>query len=336
MDGNPRRVAVVAVPPVTAFDLAIPGLVFGELVFDGRPAYEVRVCAARPGVVRGIGGLEVVVPHDLGVIADADTVIVTGIGEREQTDPRVLDALREAAAAGRRIASICSGAFVLAEAGLLDGRAATTYWTLSDEFRRRFPDVDLVGDVLFVDDGQVLTSAGGSAGVDLCLHLIRADLGAAVAARAARTLVAGPMRPGGQAQIVEAPVPPENGLSLAATREWALRRLDRPLSLADLAGHARTSVRTLTRRFRAETGLSPLQWLLHRRLDRALELLETTDLPMDHIAHRSGIGSADSLRRHLSRRTGLTPRAYRAAFGRAPGTPGAPAVTGAPGETVRP
>lgn len=178
--------------------------------------------------------------------------------------------------------------------------------------------MDLVGDVLFVDDGQVLTSAGGSAGVDLCLHLIRADLGAAVAGEAARQLVAAPARPGGQAQLVRDPVPPESGLSLAATREWALCRLAEPLSLTDLAAHASTSVRTLTRRFRAETGLSPLQWLLHRRLDRALELLETTDLPMDHIAHRSGIGTADSLRRHLARRTGLTPRAYRAAFGRAP------------------
>ncbi|WP_059013070.1 GlxA family transcriptional regulator [Streptomyces specialis] len=318
MAETPHRVAVVAVPPVTTFDLSIPGLVLGEPEVDGGPAYEVRVCTARPGVVPGLGGPDVVVPHGLGVIAEADTVIVSGIGERGDTDAGVLGALREAAGAGKRIASICSGSFVLAEAGLLDGRAATTYWALSDEFRRRFPDVDLVGDVLYVDDGQVLTSAGGSAGIDLCLHLLRTDLGATAAGEIARKLVAGPMRPGAQDQVVRAPVPPESGLSLAATREWALRRVTEPLSLTDLARHAGTSVRTLTRRFRAETGLSPLQWLLHRRLDRALELLETTDLPMEHIAHRSGIGTADSLRRHLTRRTGLTPRAYRAAFGRAP------------------
>ncbi|MDT0306452.1 helix-turn-helix domain-containing protein [Streptomyces sp. DSM 44917] len=317
----PHRVAVVAVPPLTTFDLSIPGLVLGELRVDGHPAYDVRVCTARPGTVRGLGGLDVVLPHGLDEVAEADTVLVTGIWRPESTDRRVLNALREAAAAGRRIASICSGSFVLAEAGLLDGRAATTYWEYSDVFRRRYPDVDLVGDVLFVDDGQVLTSAGGSAGVDLCLHLIRNDLGAAVAAEAARRLIAAPVRPGGQAQVVQAPLPEERGLSLAATREWALGRLDRPLALPDLARHARTSVRTLTRRFRAETGLSPLQWLLEARLDRAQELLERTDLTMEHVAHRSGIGTADSLRRHLARRTGLTPRAWRAAHARVPATP---------------
>lgn len=311
-----HTVAVIAVPPVITFDLSIPELVLGELTVNGRQGYEVRVCTAVPGDVATNSSLGVVVKHGLEIIADADTVMVTGTGARDDVDPRVLDALRTASADGKRIASICTGAFVLAQAGLLSGRRATTYWAKSEEFRSRFPDVDLRPDVLYVEDGPVLTSAGLSAGIDLCLHLIRTDYGAAIANGAARLAVAAPVRPGGQAQFIESPLPPESGTSLAGTRAWALANLHMPLSRKDLAAHAGISVRTLARRFQEETGLSPLQWLLHQRVDRAREILETTRLPMDKIADVSGMGTADSLRQHLLRRTGLTPSAYRAAFTR--------------------
>ena len=314
-----RRVAVVAVPPVTTFDLSIPELVLGEATFNGGPGYLVRVCTAHPGPVATGGSLEITVPYGLETLDDADTIIVTGTGARDDIAPRLLAALRRASAAGKRVASICTGAFVLAQAGLLDGRNATTYWAKSEEFSARFPAVRLRPDVLYVEDGNILTSAGLSAGIDLCLHLVRADYGSATANDVARLVVAAPVRPGGQAQFIATPLPPETGSSLAATRAWALDRLHEPLTRADLAAHATTSVRTLARRFHDETGLSPLQWLLHQRVMRAQELLEKTDLPMDHVARFSGLATTDSLRRHLSRKTGLTPSAYRAAFTQHPG-----------------
>ncbi|WP_431933626.1 GlxA family transcriptional regulator [Nonomuraea jabiensis] len=305
-----HRLAAVIVPPVLGFDVSIPLMVFNSV-----PHYDVRVCTARPGPVPTVGGPDVVVAHGLEALEDAETVIAVGSGG-EQAPPEVLDALRKAAAGGARIASLCTGAFVLAQAGLLDGRRATTHWGLAGDLAARFPSVDVRPDVLFVEDDGIFTSAGAAAAIDLCLHLIRLDYGAAVANTAARLAVVSPVRPGGQAQFIETPLPPERGTSLAPTRAWALEHLDRPLTLADLARHARISVRTLTRRFHAETGLSPLQWLLHRRVDRARELLETTDLPMDQVAGRSGLGSADSLRKHLVGRVGLTPTAYRASFTR--------------------
>ncbi|GAB4582676.1 GlxA family transcriptional regulator [Nocardia sp. IFM 10818] len=311
-----HRIVVLAVPPVTTFDLAIPELVFPAARVGGQPVYEVVVCTPDPGIVPGYNGRAVLVEHGLEQVATADTVMVTGTGARAEGDARVLRVLREAAAAGKRIASICTGAFVLAQAGLLDGRPATTYWLFSGEMRERFPRVDLQPDVLFVDDGQVLTAAGLAAGLDLCVHLVRRDHGAAVANAVARLAVVAPIRPGGQAQFIETPLPPETGTSLAGTRAWAVARLDRPLTLQDLAAHAHVSTRTLTRRFRAETGSSPLQWLLHQRIDRARELLEITGLPMDEVARRSGLGTAESLRQHLTRRVGLTPSAYRTAFNR--------------------
>jgi transcriptional regulator GlxA family with amidase domain len=311
-----HRIVVVAVPPVMVFDLSIPEVVFPAVLIDGSPVYEVTVCTPSPGPVTGSGGLSVVVQHGLDIIEDADTVIVTGTGAREGAPPRVLDALRRAAAEGRRVASICTGAFVLAQAGLLDGRPATTYWQYSGEMHARFPAVEVRPDVLFVDDGEILTSAGLAAGLDLCLHMVRLDHGAVAANAVARLAVVAPVRPGGQAQFIETPLPPEQGFSLTATRTWAMSSLDAPLTLAELAAHARTSTRTLTRRFRAETGLSPLQWLLHQRVDRARELLEATDLPIEQVARRSGLGTAESLRQHLMRRNGMTPSAYRSAFSR--------------------
>ncbi|WP_067837657.1 GlxA family transcriptional regulator [Nocardia lijiangensis] len=311
-----HTIAVLAIPPVTTFDLSIPEMLFPAVRVDGMPGYQVVLCTPDPGTVPSLLGMSVVIEHGLDALTTADTIVVTGTGSRAEGDPRVLDALRDRAASGTRIASICTGAFVLAQAGLLDDRPATTYWLYSQEMRERFPAVRLCPDVLFVDDGQVLTSAGLAAGIDLCLHLVRSDYGAAVANAVARLAVVAPVRAGGQAQFIETPLPPENGESLAATREWAVQRLDEPLTLRELAAYAHLSTRTLTRRFRAETGLSPRQWLLHQRVDRARELLEVTDLPMNEVARRSGLGSAESLRQHMVRRNGLTPSAYRAGFSR--------------------
>ncbi|WP_433200487.1 GlxA family transcriptional regulator [Nocardia sp. CA-107356] len=314
-----KTVAVVAVAPVKPFELAMPETMLGTVTVDGEPCYRVVVCTAEPGVVKGgLGGFDVVVPRGLDALDEADTVIVPSTISRGTADPATIAALRRAVDQGKRVTSICSGAFVLAQAGLLSGRTATTHWGLADELAARFPDVTVRTDALFIEDGPVTTAAGAAAGIDLCLHLIRTDYGATVANAAARAAVVTPVRPGGQAQFVDSPLPPENGLSLADTRTWALGRLDTPLSLDELATHARTSVRTLTRRFHEETGLSPQKWLLHQRIQRARELLESTTLPMDQVARHSGIGSAESLRQHMIRHVGLPPSAYRASFTRTP------------------
>ncbi|MFI0445492.1 GlxA family transcriptional regulator [Actinomadura sp. 6N118] len=312
---QPHRVAVLAVPPVVPFDVSIPDLVLGGSVHEGRRLYEVRACTLAPGVIKTSADYGLEISNGLEILETAETIIVPGTHTREGIDPAVLDVLRRAAADGRRIVSICTGTFVLAAAGLLDGRRATTYWRRADTFAALFPAVDLDPSVLYVDDGQILTSAGLAAGIDLCLHIIRNDYGAAAANAAARRVVVAPVRSGGQAQFITAPRPERaNGDSLACTQAWALERLDHRLTIDGLAKQARMSSRTLTRRFRAETGLSPLQWLLRQRIDRARELLETTALPIDDVAHASGLGSADSLRAHLVRQVGLTPTAYRATF----------------------
>jgi transcriptional regulator GlxA family with amidase domain len=315
---RPHRVAVVASQPVSLFNLAVPELLLLKVAVDGRPGYEVELCTPEPGVVATSGGADVVIHSGLDAIDRADTVIVAGTGAAEDPDPRILDALRAAAKAGKRVASVCTGAFLLAAAGLLDGRHATTYWTYTQQFADTYPTVVIQPDVLFVQDGPFLTSSGYAAGIDLCLHLVRTDYGAAIANQVARLALVAPVRPGGQAQFTDTPLPAESGTSLAETRAWAMTRLDEPLTLTDLARHATVSVRTLTRRFHAETGLSPLKWLLHQRLGRARELLETTTLPVDQVARASGLGTGDSLRQHLLRRVGLTPTDYRAAFTRLP------------------
>ncbi|MFJ8011118.1 GlxA family transcriptional regulator [Streptomyces sp. NPDC096339] len=313
-----HRVAVLAVPAVKPFDLSMPSALLGAVELDGHPGYEVTVCTATPGAVAASGGIEVVIRHGLDVVATADTVIVPSTANRHDAEPAVLDALREAAAAGKRVASICSGAFVLAQAGLLDGRVATTHWALAEELQRSFPAVRVDADRLFAEDGRIITGAGSAAGIDLCLHLISCDHGAAAANAAARAAVVTPVRHGSQAQFVRTPLPAETDSPLDAARIWALRHLDQPISLHDLAGQAKVSVRTLTRRFTAETGVTPFQWLLQQRLLRARELLETTDLTVDHVAGRSGLGSGESLRQHLNRHIGMTPAAYRSAFAHRP------------------
>lgn len=312
-----HRVAVLALPPVTAFDLAIPGLILGNVRIGGAPGYDVKLCTTRPGTVDSADatqGLNLVIRQGLGVLRQADTIIVVGSGSRGTVEPVVIRALQRAYKASKRVVSLCTGAFALAQAGLLDGRGATTFWLRADELRSRFPAVDVRPDVLFVEDGNIVTSAGVAAGIDLCLHLVMRDYGAAVANEVARAAVVAPVRAGGQAQFIPRPASQQRGDSLAPLREWARRRLDRPLSLADLAARAHLSERTLTRRFRAETGTSPLQWLLEQRLGRARELLETTALPMGRIAESCGLGTADSLRQHFAGRVGVAPAAYRAAF----------------------
>lgn len=251
MDLAPHRVAAVVVPPVLGFDVSIPLMVFNSV-----PFYDVRVCTARPGPMPTVGGPDIVVPDGLDAVEGADTVIAVGSGG-EEAPREALDALRKAAAGGARIASLCTGAFVLAQAGLLDGLRATTHWGLAGDLATRFPSVDVQPDLLFVEDGGVFTSAGAAAAIDLCLHLVAVDYGAAVANSAARLAVVPPVRPGGQSQFIETPLPPERGSWLAPTRAWALEHLDRPLTLADLAGHARTSVRTLSRLLPRGDGAEP-------------------------------------------------------------------------------
>ena len=312
----PHRIAVIAPSPVSMFNLAIPELLFGKVRVEGRPGYEVVICTAEPWPVPTSAGIDLYVRHGLGAVVEADTVVVAGTGAPYEPDPRIVAAVREADDAGKRIASLCTGAFQLAEAGLLQGRRATTYWAHAEELRRRYPQVDLQGDVLYVQDGPYVTASGYAAGIDLCLHVIRTDYGAAVANEVARLTLVAPVRPGGQTQFAHTPLPPERGHACADTRGWAMRNLDKPLTLTDLARHAGVSVRTLTRRFHAESGVSPLQWLLHQRIERARELLESTTLPMDQVARACGLGTADSLRAHVVRRTGLTPSAYRVQFTR--------------------
>ena len=314
----PHRVALLALDGVVAFDLGTPPQVLGAARDDaGRRLYEVRVATPDAAPVTSSAGFTLATGHGLETLAWADTVVVAGI-EGSRTDapvrPDVLAALRAAAARGARTVSICTGAFVLAAAGLLDGRPATTHWFWADRFRQRYPHVRLDPDVLFVDDGDVLTSAGVAAGVDLCLHLVRRDHGAAVANSAARRCVVPPWRAGGQSQYIEHHVPAEPDASTAPARAWALAHLDRSPDLAELARRSAMSVRTFTRRFRAETGQSPGRWLSEQRVDRARHLLETTDLPVDAVARHAGFGTAAALRAQMAAALGVPPSAYRATF----------------------
>jgi transcriptional regulator GlxA family with amidase domain len=306
-----HRVTVLALADVVAFDLSTPAQVFGNE--PGRYAFS--TCAARAGSVPSTTGFAIDIPCGLEDVARADTLIVPGLRPTSWPPPAaVLDALRAAHARGARVASICTGAFVLAEAGLLDGRRATTHWAHADRLARRYPAVTVDPEVLWVDEGDVLTSAGVAAGIDLCLHLVRRDHGAEVANATARRIVVAPHRDGGQAQFLEAPLPAAGESGLAPTRAWALERLRAPLTVAEMARHAGCSDRTFARRFRAETGTTPLQWLLGQRVLHARRLLEATDLPVEDVADEAGFGTAASLRSHFRRSTATTPLAYRRTF----------------------
>jgi transcriptional regulator GlxA family with amidase domain len=326
-DGHRHRVVALCLPGTVAFDLTAPAQAFSlALDPDGRPLYEFTTCSVDGGPVsttRGfeLGGFEIGVHGDLGLLRGAETVVVPGYyGIFETLPATALEALRAAAGRGARVLSVCTGSFALAEAGLLDGRRAATHWAFAEYLSRRFPEVVVDAGVLFVDEGGVLTSAGLSAGIDLSLHVIRADQGAACADRVARHLVAPPHRDGGQAQFFRpAELPAGGGAargdgSLEATRTWAGGRLAEPLTVAAMAAHANVSPRTFARRFRAETGTTPLQWLLSRRVLEARRLLEESDLPVETVALRAGFGNAASLRDHFRRATATTPTAYRRTF----------------------
>jgi len=312
-----HAVVALALPAVEAFDLAIPSQVFGDQVIHAEQ-YTFTVCSPSAGLVPSTAGYEIRAERGLDALADADTVVVPGYLPLNDPGEAVCTALREAAARGARVVSVCTGAFALAAAGLLDHRRATTHWQYADDLSARFPAVKVDPDVLWVDEGAVLTSAGLAAGIDLCVQLVRADYGTDAAIRVARRMVVAPHRDGGQAQWLERPVPlPGHGL--APTCEWALERLAEPLTVADLARHAGWAPRTFSRQFVAETGLTPLRWLTAARVREARRLLEVSDLPVEDIARRSGLGSPANLRVHLARDAGATPTAYRAAYqGRTP------------------
>lgn len=314
-----HRVAVLLLPPVVAFDATIPPTLFGAAADeDGSPLYDVVVCGLTTERVPGANGFDVVPTAGAEALATADTVIVPGTRYRPAREDGVLapdaraafDAIRP----GTRMVSICTGAFVLAAAGVLDGRPATTHWKFADALRRLHPRVNVDEDVLFVDDGDVLTSAGLAAGIDLCLHLIRSDHGSRVANDVARYCVVPPWREGGQAQFIDRHLQVDDGASTAATREWALRHLDEVLTVDRLARHAHMSPRTFNRRFREETGQAPGTWIRNRRVDRARELLESRDLPVDEVARLSGLGSGGNLRHHLRRGIGMSPSSYRKVY----------------------
>jgi transcriptional regulator GlxA family with amidase domain len=315
----PHTVVVLALGEVVGYDMSIPPQIFSQAVDDdGNELYEVKICGLDRSPIRVLSGYTLIPDHGREVLAEADTVIIPGTRvagpRRHGTLP---DDIAEALALIKpdaRIMSICTGAFVLGAAGILDGRPATTHWAHADAFRRLYPNVLLDENVLFVDDGDVLSSAGLGAGVDLCLHVLRTDHGSGVANRVARYCVVPPWRDGGQSQYIERLVPESGTDGTAPTRAWALERLDQPLELAELAGHARMSVRTFSRRFRAETGMSPGTWLVQQRIRHARHLLETTDLPVDRVAAQSGMGTAASLRQHLRAAIGVSPLAYRKTF----------------------
>jgi transcriptional regulator GlxA family with amidase domain len=306
-----HRVAALALPRVVAFDLSIGAQVFGG--DEGLYAFE--ACGSRPGTVPTTTGFGIAVERGVEALEHADTVLVPGMQpDTWPPEAEVLEALVAAHTRGARIASICTGAFVLAEAGLLDGRPATTHWAHAERLAAAYPAVAVDPGVLYLDDGDVLSSAGVAAGIDLCLHLVRRDHGAEAANAIARRIVVAPHRDGGQAQFVRAPLPVSTGEGLEPTRSWAMDRLREPLTVADLARHAHCSERTFARRFRDETGTSPLRWLLHQRVLAARRLLEATDLPVETVAAESGFGSAASLRDHFRRATTTSPTAYRRAF----------------------
>lgn len=314
---DPDAIAVVAFDRISPFHLSVPCAVFGEERTDrGEPAHRLLVCAVEPGRLRTTAGFAIETRHGLAALARAGTVIVPSWRDPEERPPeRLLQALRRAHARGARVVGLCLGAFVLAEAGLLDGRRATTHWHWAERFARRYPEVSVDPNVLYVDEGDLVTSAGTAAGIDCCLHLLRTRLGAETANRVARRLVVPPHREGGQAQYVEQPVPRQEGADrLARLLDWARAHLHEPLDLDTLAARAAMSRRTFTRRFRDRTGTTVTQWLHAERLVLAQRLLETTDLPIERVAASAGYGTPLSLRQHFAARLRTSPSAYRRSF----------------------
>jgi AraC family transcriptional regulator, transcriptional activator FtrA len=311
-----HTVALAVHDGISMFEAAAACEVFGVDRSDlADPWYSFTVCGAGPARVGGWLLADFTPGHGLDALLTADTVVVPACHDTEEDPPgELVDAVRAAHEHGARIVSLCTGAFVLAAAGLLDGRRATTHWAHAAALAARYPRVQVDPDVLYVDSGTILTSAGKSAGMDLCLHVVRLDHGAAVANALARRLVIPPHRTGGQSQYIPAPLPARDGVPLADLLHWASGRLDRPLTVPDMARRAGLSPRHLTRQFHAVTGTTPLQWLHNQRLHRAQELLETTDDSIEQVAERTGMGTAATLRRHFHRSLGVPPDTYRHTF----------------------
>jgi transcriptional regulator GlxA family with amidase domain len=312
-------VAVLAYEGVSMFGLGVTAEIFGcDRSAEGLPGYDFAVTAAEPGVIRTDVGLPIIVTAGLDQFSSADLGIVVCWDQTDVVPPEpVLEALRVLAGHGGRVLSQCTGAFVLAAAGLLDGRRATTHWRYAAQLASRYPAIDVDPDVLYVDDGQVITSAGTAAGIDACLHLVRLEHGAAVANAVARRMVVPPHRDGGQAQFVPVHVDkPNDPANLASLHQWTLQHLREPLTVADLAAHALMSPRTFARQFAALTGTTPHQWLIRARLMRAQELLEHSDGSIEQVAADCGL-SPLMLRRHFARMCGTTPQAYRRTFSQA-------------------
>ncbi|MEU6432278.1 DJ-1/PfpI family protein [Microbispora sp. NPDC046973] len=313
MSRRNHRIAVLVLEGAKPLDVGIPAQ-----VFSSRPSmpYEVRVCGAAPGLVTGGDGLSYHVAEGLDALEQADTVFIPGYREPATTEPpaAVVGALMAAHERGTRLAAISTGAFALAATGLLDGKRATTHWHYTKALADKHPLVRVDENVLFVDEGGVLTSAGAASGIDLCLHLVRRDHGVGLSNHVARRLVAAPYRSGGQAQYVPRSVPEPLGDLFANTREWALAHLSERLTLETLARHARVSARTFSRRFVEDTGYTPMQWVLRARVDLARELLERTDLGVEQIADRVGLGTGANLRLHFQRILGTSPTEYRHTF----------------------
>ncbi|GAA3644359.1 transcriptional regulator FtrA [Nonomuraea antimicrobica] len=309
--------AVLAYPGMSVFETGIVTEVFGlprpELDV---PWYDLTICAERPGPVPVIGGAGLHTPYGLDVFARAETLIVPGVPDvRADPSPELAAALRQAHQRGARVMSICSGAFALAGAGLLDGRRATTHWQYADLLRRRYPNVDVDPNVLYVDHGTLLTSAGSAAGLDLCLHVVRQDHGSAIANAVARRLVTQPHREGGQAQFIEAPMPaaPDDD-RVTQSMTWALENLGHPITAETLARRAHMSTRTYLRHFARATGTSPIRWLINQRVQASLALLEGTDAPVEEIARTVGFDTPVTYRHHFTRVMQTSPSAYRRAF----------------------
>ncbi len=298
------------------FELAIPCEIFGR-VRDclPRPWYDLRLCAPCGAPVPVSNGFAATGPDGYDVLARADTVVVTAVRDiGEEPAPELVAAIKAAHRNGARIVSLCTGAFVLAAAGLLDGRPATTHWNCAEQLARRYPAIRLNPGVLYVDDGDVLTSAGTTAGIDLCLHIVRADYGAVVANTLARRLVAPAHRDGGQAQYIETPAATGEVPGLAPVLDWMREHLREPLTVAAIARHANMTERTLIRHFHASTGTTPIKWLTAQRIQRARELLETGTLPVEDVGEASGLGAPANFRRHFILATGVTPSTYRRTF----------------------
>ncbi|MEV6688141.1 helix-turn-helix domain-containing protein [Streptomyces sp. NPDC051130] len=340
MEPRTHRVVVLALAGLLPFELGIPHRIFGRAKGPaGRPLYEILTCGLSAGPVPTDADFAIDVEHGPELLATADTVVVPASYELGPVyeHGRLTDELAAALThirPGTRLVSICTGGYVLAAAGYLDGRRATTHWASAMHFQGLFPRVLVDPDVLYTDEGDVLTSAGVAAGIDLCLHIVRRDHGAAVANEVARRTVVPPHRDGGQAQFTERPVPEPQLASTTSARAWVLERLHEPIRLSDLARQEAVSVRTFTRRFREEAGVSPGEWIVAQRVERARRLLERTELPMEQVARETGFGTAQSLRKHVRAALGVSPTAYRRTFRAAtdsgsPPPPDGPSVGGA-------